>query len=95
MDSWDNRWARSKKVSKVIATARLGSKLRTKIKQNREREANEATASKAAAEARAAAETASQAAKLVEAAKVTSSLEEGSVEQYTTIATSVKASTTN
>lgn len=71
----------------MIATARLGSKLRTRIKQNREREANEAMAAKAAADVLADEETAKRAAKAAEAANASATLEEGSVEQYATIGT--------
>lgn len=90
-DSWDDRWARSSKVSKVMAAARLGSKLRSKIKQNKQ---SEATAARAAAEA---ARVAAEAAKRAEvaaretAAAAASTVEDGSVEQYAQIAAAAAA----
>lgn len=34
-ESWDKRWLRGDKVSKVLATAKLANKMRSKIKEKR------------------------------------------------------------
>lgn len=40
-ESWDTRWLRNNKVSKVLATAKLQSKVRSKIKEKKTKTATE------------------------------------------------------
>lgn len=36
-ESWDKRWLRGSKVSKVLATAKLANKMRSKIRENKKK----------------------------------------------------------
>lgn len=40
-ESWGSRWLRNNKVNKVLATAKLASKVRSKIKEKKTRSAEE------------------------------------------------------